>query len=61
MKDIYIADLAGFDEGTVFDSYFLVLLKQHRTTKSNKPYPVSYTHLDVYKRQDNEGQRDRPA
>ena len=38
MKDIYIADLAGFDEGTVFDSYFLVLLKQHRTTKSNKPY-----------------------
>jgi 3'-5' exoribonuclease len=38
MKDIYIADLAGFDEGSVFDSYFLVLLKQHRTTKSNKPY-----------------------
>jgi 3'-5' exoribonuclease len=38
MKDIYIADLANFDEGRVFDSYFLVLLKQQRTTKTNKPY-----------------------
>jgi len=38
MKDIYIADLAGFDEGRAFDSFFLVLTKQQRTTKSNKPY-----------------------
>jgi 3'-5' exoribonuclease len=38
MKDIYIADLANFDEGKPFDGFFLVLLKQQRTTKSNKPY-----------------------
>jgi 3'-5' exoribonuclease len=38
MKDIYIADLAAFDEGKLFDGYFLVLLKQQRTTKTNKPY-----------------------
>lgn len=38
MKDIYIADLAAFDEGKLFDSYFLVLVKQQRTTKTNKPY-----------------------
>jgi 3'-5' exoribonuclease len=38
MKDIYIADLAGFDEGRTFDSFFLVLVKQQRTTKQNKPY-----------------------
>ncbi len=38
MKDIYIADLAGFDESRIFDSFFLVLHKQHRTTKANKPY-----------------------
>jgi len=38
MKDIYIADLANFDEGTRFDGYFLVLAKQLRTTKTNKPY-----------------------
>jgi 3'-5' exoribonuclease len=38
MKDIYISDLASFDEGKVFDGYFLVLLKQQRTTKTNKPY-----------------------
>ncbi|MGA9669246.1 MAG: HD domain-containing protein [Terracidiphilus sp.] len=38
MKDIYIADLANFDEGKYFDSFFLVLLKQQRTTKTNKPY-----------------------
>ena len=38
MKDIYIADLNGFEEGKVFDSFFLVLLKQQRTTKANKPY-----------------------
>jgi len=38
MKDIYIADLIGFDEGKNFDSFFLVLGKQQRTTKQNKPY-----------------------
>ncbi len=38
MKDIYIADLAAFDEGRSFDSFFLVLSKQQRSTKSNKPY-----------------------
>jgi 3'-5' exoribonuclease len=38
MKDIYIADLANFDEGKLFDGYFIVLAKQQRTTKTNKPY-----------------------
>jgi 3'-5' exoribonuclease len=38
MKDIYIADLMGFDEGKLFDSFFLVLAKQQRTTKQNKQY-----------------------
>ncbi|MGA8042568.1 MAG: OB-fold nucleic acid binding domain-containing protein [Terracidiphilus sp.] len=38
MKDLYIADLAGFEEGRVFDSFFLVLVKQQRSTKANKPY-----------------------
>jgi 3'-5' exoribonuclease len=38
MKDIYIADLVNFDEGKTFDSFFLVLVKQQRTTKQNKPY-----------------------
>jgi 3'-5' exoribonuclease len=38
MKDIYIADLANFDEGKLFDGYFLVLAKQLGTTKTNKPY-----------------------
>jgi 3'-5' exoribonuclease len=38
MKDIYIADLANFDEGKLFDSFFLVLAKQQRTTKNNKAY-----------------------
>jgi 3'-5' exoribonuclease len=38
MKDIYIADLGTFDETRVFDAFFLVLHKQQRTTRSNKPY-----------------------
>ncbi len=38
MKDIYIADLAGFDEGRAFDGFFLLLSRQQRTTKANKPY-----------------------
>jgi 3'-5' exoribonuclease len=38
MKDIYVSDLAGFDEGRLFDSFFLVLAKQQRTTKTNKTY-----------------------
>lgn len=38
MKDIFVSDLAGFDEGRVFDGYFLLLSRQQRSTKSNKPY-----------------------
>jgi 3'-5' exoribonuclease len=38
MKDIYIADLTNFNEGALFDGFFLVLAKQQRTTKTNKPY-----------------------
>jgi 3'-5' exoribonuclease len=38
MKDIFIADLASYEEGKLFDSYFLLLLRQQRTTKTNKPY-----------------------
>jgi 3'-5' exoribonuclease len=38
MKDIYIADLPGFDESRNFDGYFLLLSKQQRMTKNNKPY-----------------------
>ncbi|MGA7341158.1 MAG: HD domain-containing protein [Terracidiphilus sp.] len=38
MKDIYIADLAGWDEGKIFNGFFLVLARQQRTTKTNKPY-----------------------
>jgi 3'-5' exoribonuclease len=38
MKDIYVADLASFEDGKSCDGYFLVLLKQQRTTKTNKPY-----------------------
>ncbi|MGA2569758.1 MAG: HD domain-containing protein [Terracidiphilus sp.] len=38
MKDIYVSDLMGFDEGRPFDSFFLVLNKQQRSTKQNKPY-----------------------
>jgi len=38
MKEIYINDVAAFDEGKVFDSFFLVLAKQQRLTKTGKPY-----------------------
>ena len=38
MKDIYIADIATMDEGRAFDSFFLVLAKQQRLTKTGKPY-----------------------
>ena len=38
MKDIYIADLANFNEGALLNGFFLVLVKQQRTTKTNKPY-----------------------
>lgn len=38
MKEIYIADLASYEEGKLFDSFFLVLAKQTRTTRTNKPY-----------------------
>jgi len=38
MKEIYIADLARLDENKPFDSIYLVLSKQHRTTRTAKPY-----------------------
>jgi 3'-5' exoribonuclease len=38
MKDIYISDLVSLEEGKPFDSFFLVLTKQQRTTKAGKPY-----------------------
>lgn len=38
MKDIYISDLSSFEEGKLFDGFFLVLSRQQRTTQSNKPY-----------------------
>ena len=38
MKDIYVADLSTFEESKNFDAFFLVLHKQQRTTKTNKPY-----------------------
>jgi 3'-5' exoribonuclease len=38
MKDIYIADLALMEENKPFDGYFLVLMRQQRTTQTNKPY-----------------------
>ena len=38
MKDLYISDLSSFEEGKLFDGYFLVLSRQQRTTQSNKPY-----------------------
>jgi 3'-5' exoribonuclease len=38
MKDIFISELASFEETRVFDSFFLVLGRQMRTTKENKPY-----------------------
>lgn len=38
MKEIYIADLPGFEESRIFDAYFLVLTKQQRMTRTSKPY-----------------------
>jgi 3'-5' exoribonuclease len=38
MKDIYIADLARFDENQLVESHFLVLSKQQRTTRTAKAY-----------------------
>jgi 3'-5' exoribonuclease len=38
MKDIYIADLAKFEENQQADSHYLVLNKQRRTTRTAKPY-----------------------
>jgi 3'-5' exoribonuclease len=38
MKDIYIADLSSLEEGRPFDGFFLVLSKQQRSTRTNKPY-----------------------
>ena len=38
MKDIFVADLASFEDGRVFDGFFLLLSRQQRHTKTNKPY-----------------------
>ena len=38
MKDIFVADIAGFEDGRVFDGFFLLLSRQQRHTKTNKPY-----------------------
>jgi 3'-5' exoribonuclease len=38
MKEIFISDLARMDENKAFDSVYLVLSKQHRTTRTAKPY-----------------------
>lgn len=38
MKEIYIADLTGFEESRIFDAYFLILSKQQRMTRNSKPY-----------------------
>jgi 3'-5' exoribonuclease len=38
MKEIYIADLARFEENKPFDAIYLVLSKQQRTTRTAKPY-----------------------
>jgi 3'-5' exoribonuclease len=38
MKEVFIADLARFDENKSFDAVFLVLSKQQRTTRNGKPY-----------------------
>ncbi|HEV2214892.1 MAG TPA: OB-fold nucleic acid binding domain-containing protein, partial [Terracidiphilus sp.] len=38
MKDLFIADLAGFEEGRGFDGFFLLLASQQRTTRAGKPY-----------------------
>lgn len=38
MKETYIADLARLEENKLFDSIYLVLSKQQRTTRTAKPY-----------------------
>ncbi len=38
MKDIFVSDIAGFEDGRVFDGYFLLLSRQLRNTRANKPY-----------------------
>ena len=38
MKDLYIADLAAFDEGKHIEGFFLILTRQLATTKANKQY-----------------------
>ncbi len=38
MKDISVSDIAGFEDGRVFDGFFLLLSRQTRNTRANKPY-----------------------
>lgn len=38
MKEIFVADVVAFEDGRVFDGFFLLLSRQQRHTKTNKPY-----------------------
>ncbi len=38
MKDLFITDLTKMDEGKPFDTFFLLLAVQQRTTSTGKPY-----------------------
>jgi 3'-5' exoribonuclease len=38
MKDLFIADFSRLEENRTFDCVYLVLAKQHRTTKAGKAY-----------------------
>ncbi|HKF46478.1 MAG TPA: HD domain-containing protein [Terracidiphilus sp.] len=40
MKELYISDLSALDESRHFDSFFLLVEKQQRTTQTNKPYLI---------------------
>lgn len=40
MKDLFVTDLAGLEEGRVFDGFFVLLSRQARSTRSNKPYLI---------------------
>ena len=38
MKEIFVSDLAGLEDGRLFDGFFVLLSRQTRSTKANKPY-----------------------
>ena len=49
-RDIGIGDEISLDT-TDSQKYKITGIIQEKDTISSSPYPVSYTHLDVYKRQ----------